>query len=264
MINLASVDPKRLKHLLTIGFMVQFTAWFLEGWMYGTSYGRFFLFQGLKDQNGIFLERILLCTALLSFFGLFSEKKPQWSWLLFIYPSLEIINVFLMVSDSQKPGVEFSFLASMGRVGFPIALYFLIKSQFSFTKFIENIFGIFIGLTFIGHGLKALIQEPEYQDYLYFLFGLLPTNTFPPYSLITNSLNTIGVIDILLGIIIILKPCHKKILLYLCLWGFLTATLRPLYSGSDGLLPFFLRIPHWLIPLSLLIWSHNHKRGTNL
>ena len=264
MITLTSNNPKRLKHLLTVGFMLQFTSWFLEGWMYGTSYGSFFLLQGLKDQNGVFLERIILCTALISVFGLFSEKKPHWSWLLFIYPSLEIINILLMIQDSQKPGVEFSILAAMGRLGLPITLYFLNKSQFSFTKFIEHIFGLFIGLTFIGHGLKALIQEAEYQDYLYFLFGLLPTNTFHSYKLIQNALNTIGVIDIVLGIIIILKPRHKKILLYLFIWGFLTAALRPLYSGSDGLLPFFLRIPHWLIPLSLLIWSHNHKRGTNL
>ena len=169
-----------------------------------------------------------------------------------------------MIQDSQKPGVELSLLAGMGRLGFPMALCFLQRSNFSLTKFIERLFGLFIGLTFIGHGLKALLQEAEYQDYLYFLFGLIQKNDFPPFELVTQILNAIGFIDILLGIIIVIKPNHRKILLYLCLWGFLTALLRPLYSGSDGVLPFFLRIPHWLIPLFLLTGSYNHKRGTIL
>jgi len=264
MINLESVDPKRLKHFLITGFVIQLTAWFLEGWFYGTSYGRFFLFQGLQDHHGIFIERAILCTAFLSLIGLLSRSWQKWSWLLFIYPVLECINIILMIQDSQKPGVELALLASMGRLGLPMALCFLKRSQFTLTVFIEKLFGLFIGLTFIGHGLKALLQEPEYLDYLYFLFGLLPTNNFSSFEFIKQALNTIGAIDVLVGVIVILKPAHKKILLYLCLWGFVTALLRPLYSGSYGLLPFLLRIPHWLIPLSLLIWSHNHKRGTIL
>ena len=263
MINLPAVDSKKLKHLLIIGFVIQLTAWFLEGWFYGTSYSRFLLFQGFHDDQGIFIERIFLCMAFSSLIGLLPSKNRKWSWFLFIYPTLEIINIFLMILDSQKPGVELSLIAGMGRLGFPMALCFLKRSHFSLTKFIERLLGLFIGLTFIGHGLKALLQEPEYQDYLYFLFSLMPKDYLPSFEVIPQILNSIGLIDILAGVIIFLRPDNKKLLLYLCLWGFLTALLRPLYSGNDGWLPFFLRVPHWLIPLSLLIWSHNYnKRGT--
>ena len=81
---------------------------------------------------------------------------------------------------------------------------------------------IAVALTFIGHGYYAFILKPEWHIYL-LTVGIKG-------SYIPLIMKTIGVLDFLVALIIILKPI-PLVLYWAVFWTLITALIRPL-SGE--------------------------------
>ena len=255
--SLSRMNPSSIKILLLTGLGLQCLSWLREGLFYGTSFSRFLLLNGLPDFYASLFEKVLLTLTTLALIYALSKKNvkgPLW-----LYPSILILDSLLIIEDSQTPGIGLILLSRAAVTGFPLALFFWKNNQ---KNICFHLLKYSIGLTFIGHGCKVLLQYPEYQDYLYTLFEAMRVPLSD--SNMEFLMQGIGVTDLLVGIFILFKPSYKPALLYLLFWGFLTALLRPFYSGLEGLYPFLIRIPHWLIPLLLILWTKRIKRGVTL
>jgi hypothetical protein len=77
-------------------------------------------------------------------------------------------------------------------------------------------------MCFIGHGMFGIITKPVWFNY-FAVFGI-------GHSLAQQLMPLLGVVDVMMGISLLLFPT-RAVLLWLVIWGFITATLRPL-SGE--------------------------------
>ena len=109
-----------------------------------------------------------------------------------------------------------------------------------------------IACTFIGHGIFAFYVNPPWISYLM-------TVGFSA-SMAEQIMPVIGVIDFLVGLVVLVKP-FRFVVLYAFLWAFATALIRPLSGESVWM--FVERGSNFMAPLALyylLYPSHpNHR-----
>ncbi|MCX7616261.1 MAG: hypothetical protein N2Z68_02625 [Patescibacteria group bacterium] len=110
------------------------------------------------------------------------------------------------------------------------------------TKVVEWILRIAIAGEFVGHGALALQTKK----------GFIPLITGWGFSqdFAIAVLPIIGAIDLLLAISVIIKPM-RGVLLWMTLWGFLTALARPI--AGEPIWDFVERWANWGAPLALLL-----------
>lgn len=111
------------------------------------------------------------------------------------------------------------------------------------TKLIKWVLRIAVAGEFIGHGVFALQGKKDWVGWL-LKFGLSDG------EVATQLLFLVGIMDILLAILILLKPVRLA-LLWMVFWGFWTALLRPIVG-----LPvwdFIERWANWGAPLALFL-----------
>jgi uncharacterized membrane protein YphA (DoxX/SURF4 family) len=95
---------------------------------------------------------------------------------------------------------------------------------------------------FIGHGAFGIMTKAAWVPY----FGVVG---IPP-ELAWKLMPVIGTVDVTIGLLVgIVRPV-RVVLLYMAVWGFLTATIRPL--AGESIWEFIERIPNWAIPLAFL------------
>jgi hypothetical protein len=108
--------------------------------------------------------------------------------------------------------------------------------------------------TFIGHGLIALQVNPSWIPYLTAV-GFSP-------RVAQEIMPFIGALDIVLAIWVLFKP-NKYVLIWMVIWGFATALMRP-FSG-ESILGFVERAANWATPLALLLLRYIHtKKGPQI
>ena len=95
---------------------------------------------------------------------------------------------------------------------------------------------------FIGHGAFGIITKADWVPY----FGVIG---IPP-ELAWKLMPVIGTVDIALGLLVGFVCPFRIVLLYMTIWGFWTATLRPL--AGEPIWEFIERVPNWAIPLAFL------------
>jgi len=95
---------------------------------------------------------------------------------------------------------------------------------------------------FIGHGAFGIITKADWVPY----FGVIG---IPP-ELAWKLMPVIGTVDIALGLLVGFVRPFRIVLLYMTIWGFWTATLRPL--AGEPIWEFIERVPNWAIPLAFL------------
>jgi hypothetical protein len=95
---------------------------------------------------------------------------------------------------------------------------------------------------FVGHGAFGIITKADWVPY----FGVVG---IPPV-LAWKLMPVIGTVDITLGLVVGLVFPLRIVLLYMAMWGFLTASLRPL--AGESIWEFIERVPNWAIPLAFL------------
>lgn len=109
---------------------------------------------------------------------------------------------------------------------------------------IYHVLRVASAMCFIGHGSFGIITKSIWANY----FGIFGISHAVSYSLMP----VVGSIDILFGLIVLFYPI-KAVVMWLVLWGFVTALLRPM-SGE----PFpelIERAGNFGAPLALLILS---------
>ncbi|MCA9550358.1 MAG: hypothetical protein KC933_10000 [Myxococcales bacterium] len=85
---------------------------------------------------------------------------------------------------------------------------------------------------FLGHGLEALLQHPQFVDYL--LVTARRAAGFPLAEAATHPiLYVIGVVDVVVALSVWRGP-HRLALGWACFWGFATAAMRLVYYGPLG------------------------------
>ncbi len=107
----------------------------------------------------------------------------------------------------------------------------------------EWILRIAVAGEFIGHGVFALQGKKDWVGW-FAQFGV------PDPAVATQILFYIGLLDILFALLILVRPVRVA-LLWMALWGFWTALLRPLVGLP--IWDFIERSANWGAPLALLV-----------
>lgn len=95
---------------------------------------------------------------------------------------------------------------------------------------------------FVGHGVFALQGKKAWISWIQQFTGV-------EVSLATQLLFLIGVMDLVVASIIVIKPI-RGVLLWAAFWGFWTALVRPLVG--EPIWDFIERWANWGAPLALL------------
>jgi uncharacterized membrane protein YphA (DoxX/SURF4 family) len=107
----------------------------------------------------------------------------------------------------------------------------------------EWILRIAVAGEFIGHGIFALQGKESWFKY-FEPFGITNPET------ITTLLFLVGLMDVLLAILVLVRPVRIAIL-WMALWGLWTALIRWPF-GPDPIWDFVERWANWGAPLALL------------
>ncbi len=128
--------------------------------------------------------------------------------------------------------------------GFQIILINFQILRFTVEQKIHYSLRIVCAMCFIGHGAFGIIGKEIWTNY-FAVFGIGHDTAFRlmPY---------VGTIDILCGIIILFYPL-RAVVLWLVIWGTITALLRPL--SGEPFAEFIERAGNFAAPLALLILS---------
>ena len=94
---------------------------------------------------------------------------------------------------------------------------------------------------FAGHGAFALQGKADWIKWAQQLSGM-------DASTATTFIFVVGVVDVLLAILILVKPI-RPLLLWMAFWGFCTALVRPLVGLP--IWDFIERWANWAAPLAL-------------
>ena len=120
------------------------------------------------------------------------------------------------------------------------------------SKIIEWVLRITVAGEFFGHGVFALQGKKTWIEW-FSVFGIQDAQAA------TMLLFIIGLIDIALAVLILIKPVRLA-LLYMTFWGFWTALLRPIVG--EPIWDFIERWANWGAPLALLLllgWPKSFK-----
>jgi hypothetical protein len=110
-------------------------------------------------------------------------------------------------------------------------------------KHVEWVLRVSVAGEFFGHGVFALLGKKDWIGW-FAKFGVADP------ALATKLLFILGIIDIALAILILIKPIRFA-LLWMVFWGFWTALLRPLVGMP--IWDFIERWANWGAPLALLL-----------
>ena len=110
------------------------------------------------------------------------------------------------------------------------------------TKIVEWVLRVAVAGEFIGHGVFALQGKKDWVGW-FANFGVTDA------GLAAQLLFAVGFMDILFAILILIKPV-RVVLLWMVLWGFWTALIRPLVGMP--IWDFVERWANWGAPLALL------------
>lgn len=110
------------------------------------------------------------------------------------------------------------------------------------SKKIEWILRIAVFGEFLGHGIFALQGKKQWLSWISQLTGASDV-------LSVQLLSLVGIMDIVVALIVLLKPVRIA-LLWAVFWGFWTALLRPIVG--EPIWDFVERWANWGAPLALL------------
>ncbi|MEO1480623.1 MAG: hypothetical protein AAFU77_00860 [Myxococcota bacterium] len=107
-----------------------------------------------------------------------------------------------------------------------------------------------ISLTFIGHGIEALVLTPSFVELIHST-SIRWLGGAPSMAAMGSALTAIGIIDITVGVLVAAFGVRTA-LMYMVAWGFITALSRVTAHGLGAWPEFAFRAAHWAAPLFLL------------
>lgn len=111
-------------------------------------------------------------------------------------------------------------------------------------KAAEWVLRVAVAGEFIGHGVFALQGKEGWFKY-FTPFGFTDEQTM------INILLVVGIMDLLLALLVLLRPI-KPLILWMAFWGLFTAMIRWPF-GPDPFWDFVERWANWGAPLALLL-----------
>ena len=114
---------------------------------------------------------------------------------------------------------------------------------------LEWILRVGVAAEFIGHGAFGVITKAAWLPY-FAVFGIPERWAWP-------LMPVVGTVDITIGVLTLFRPV-RAVLLYMTVWGFLTACLRPL--AGEGIWELLERGGNFGVPLAFLCvfgWGHS-------
>lgn len=103
---------------------------------------------------------------------------------------------------------------------------------------------------FLGHGILAVQGKQTWIKWIEQLLEVTPETA-------AQLLLLIGLCDILVAIIILIKPL-RPLLLWAAVWGFWTAIIRPIVG--EPIWDFIERWANWGAPLALLLRQYEQQK----
>lgn len=117
-------------------------------------------------------------------------------------------------------------------------------------KLINWILRISVAGEFLGHGVFAVQGKAQWISWIQKLTGA-------DVALAAKLLLAVGVMDIAFGLLILIKPV-RPVLLWMAVWGFWTALVRPIVG--DPIWDFIERFANWGAPLALFFLIRKTKK----
>ena len=123
-------------------------------------------------------------------------------------------------------------------------------------KIVEWVLRIAVAGEFLGHGVFALQGKKAWIEW-FSVFGVSDANTA------AQLLFLVGAVDVALAILVLVRPVRIA-LLWMAVWGFWTALLRPIVG--EPIWDFVERWANWGAPAALLLllgWPRNWREWMN-
>lgn len=134
-------------------------------------------------------------------------------------------------------------------MSFRVNLLLLIIKKYVYRKKIEWLLRIGVAGEFLGHGLLAIGGKADWIGWISQMIGVSAQTA-------TTLLLLIGIADVVMALIVLVRPV-RPLLLWMALWGFWTALVRPLVGQSW--LDFVERSANWAAPLALYYFYRLNK-----
>jgi hypothetical protein len=184
-------------------------------------------------------------------------KKMRWFALLGALVMLVEMLAETLMTSAKYPGLYWGEWAL--RYLTPVAALYLFQSSDKSRVWAGRVMRIAIALTFAAHGIKALLADPQFVDYLLVFFRRIGMESVSePQALIL--LHMVGTIDLILAAhLLFFKPERNRMVLWwMAGWGLITAFARITYGGSGNWHEVLIRTSHCLVPVALLLLN---RRG---
>ena len=167
-----------------------------------------------------------------------------------------------MLSETFMPSAKYPMLywAEWAlRYTSPLIAILLFQGSDKFRLWAEWLMRIAIATAFAGHGMKALYAEPQFIDFILVTCRHLSVDLGEEAAV--WLLRFIGSVDLFLAAhLLFLKPARNhKALLWIAVWGAITAFSRITYGGSGNWHEVLIRSTHFLIPITLMISYKTRK-----
>lgn len=194
-------------------------------------------------RSDLLLAAVCLALAL----GLLVPKTRHLTAWLAAAPFL-LLGLMKTLSDPTLSG-HLALVSSGARYLTPVALALWLRDG-ELGKTARTLLRVGIAFTFIGHGIKALSSDPHYLE-LIRETGAQLLDWRPGGAHTAHALQVIGVLDIVAGLLT-LTVGLRAALIYMALWGAITAVSRVSYDGWHRFPEVLFRATHFVAPWVLL------------
>lgn len=241
---------------MAIVFMIAGYAWQL--YHYGSAMnGVLFLHMDLSESVTGYIDMAVLLILSVCAVRMLYRVRAFYFFPIIIWCLADSIFVLINGADAFASIAPFSHAV---RWGAPVGLWWILKSNDGLEPGLW-VWRITIGTTFAAHGLEALWHHPVFIDYLISAGDRL-LDVEVAESTAAYFLSVIGVMDLFLAAQIILRR-WRWVVLYMGLWGLITASGRMVHFGLDAWFEVTLRLVHVGVPLALFIcWSKQYSNAS--
>jgi hypothetical protein len=219
------------------------------------SYG--YLFNQNSTEITTFFGITLIFFGILAAFWRKQETKLIY---LFLIPSL-ILFINTLGSFIKANYVFEQIIEHFSQFGLPVLFIFAFSKTIKYRNLIQWTM-IIISLTFIGHGLFAIGLHYQPGNFINMTMAILNTNTIES----NTFLIIMGLLDFIVAIGIFFKATRKVSLIYMIIWGLLTALARTVFvhnETSDIIIHYIpqtlFRLPNSILPLMILLYYRLEK-----
>jgi hypothetical protein len=220
--------------------------------------------KGWMEVDAYWVEKGIAVCLLLLIIWLFIKPTILNTSLLVLFL---VVFAVIVYENAGKPNVGLSFLTSSAKWILPI-LYLLVykkihEVEFHFPKWLFPMLKVSLFVIFFVHGLSCFLMHPVFIDYIIGLSEFF-TNNYIKQSTAETILIIIGIIDVAIAFLILIKPL-KWVLIWMIIWGFLTSFLRIVDGSIFNYTEFLIRMPHFIIPLVyLMLLQQKHLQNNSL